>query len=532
MIISTVLGKLKTSNGISDNPYNQSVIPTANSTAEKFILADYSPEKGAGITVAQSLTSMAQLIANTIEAYSAVIFLADRTKNMLTVGAYHTLSRDFVKNVLIPFGSGLIGWTAENKNRISVCPFENDSTTLLYYLVDQNLKSFISLPILNEREELLGVLACDSKKTYAFSKIVEKVLHDCAKQTAILIELHQQLSCLQNVTTPSRDSLASFLEDLRELDNEDDLLNQACQIPQDVIRHDALVVLTLSENGAGQNTYYSLSNNRQINHHLMEHVCRNKKMISNDKSVHVGPSRDSYRQSFLSVPFKFLSREAGSFNLLSANGEPFSTPQIKAMEQIAIVVGRELERIRLHDRFFESAGINGINSWKNFKAQGAVALKQLPQKTHSLIRIDFGNMLEVEHKLGIEGSLALIEKTTRLVEQLKRHDALACRVYGTRFFVLTEKSEAASFVARFQKLVEKISLKDLGINESFREKIFGKTPGALLLNGAVVYTAHAPRDGETLDELCSKIDQLALDIKTKKENEKETEVMEDARVWA
>ena len=532
MIINTVIGKLKTATGAINNSNGASNNSTINLTPEKVILSGYSPTQNSGITLTQSLTSMSQLIANTIEAYSAVIFLADRTTKNLTVGAYHTLSRDFVRNVIIPYGSGLIGWTAENKNRVSVCPFENDSTTLLYYLVNQNLKSFISLPILNEREELLGVLACDSKKTYAFSKIVEKVLHDCARQAAILIELHQQLSGYQNIITPSRDSLASFLEDLRKLDNEDDLLNQACQIPQDVIRHDALVVLTLSENGAGQNTYYSLSNNRQVNHHLMEHVCRNKKMISNDKSVHVGSSNDPYHQSFLSVPFRFLSREAGSFNLLSAASEPFSTPQIEALEQIAKVVGRELERIRLHDRFFESAGSNGITSWKNFKAQGMVALQQLPHRSQSLIRIDFENLHEVEHRLGIEGSLSLIEKATRLIEQLKRHDAIACRVYGTRFFILTEKSEAASFVARFQKLIEKISLKDLGLNESLREKIFGRTPGALLLNGTVVYTAHAPRDGETIAELCSRIDQLAIDIKAKKDTDKEPEVTEDARVWA
>ena len=106
----------------------------------------------------------------------------------------HTLSRDLIHTAEIPHGRGLVGWTAENKVRISVCPFEHDATTLRYYRSDQDLKSFLAVPILPrsggpQQETLLGVIACDSKKNYAFAKITEKILVDCSVQAANIIEL-------------------------------------------------------------------------------------------------------------------------------------------------------------------------------------------------------------------------------------------------------------------------------------------------------------------------------------------------------
>src|SRR5690606_36455841 len=71
-------------------------------------------------TLEQSLSSLTDLMANATEAFTSAIFVADITQKSLKVSAVHTLSRSFIDEATIKFGCGLIGWAAENKNRISV----------------------------------------------------------------------------------------------------------------------------------------------------------------------------------------------------------------------------------------------------------------------------------------------------------------------------------------------------------------------------------------------------------------------------
>ena len=116
---------------------------------------------------ANALTQLAQLVANITDSYTTAIFLtANSPQRILNLAAIHSLSRDTISDTSINFGSGLIGWAAENGVRISVCPFEHDATTLRCYTQDQALKSFIAVPTLDPASsEILGVISCDSKKS-------------------------------------------------------------------------------------------------------------------------------------------------------------------------------------------------------------------------------------------------------------------------------------------------------------------------------------------------------------------------------
>jgi len=97
-------------------------------------------------------------------------------------------------------GSGLIGWVANHGRSIHVSPFDRDSTTLGVYSSDQHLKSFIGVPIELPGSEsssgddaissgLRGVLTCDSKKSFAFSKLQGKLLEELASQISSTVQL-------------------------------------------------------------------------------------------------------------------------------------------------------------------------------------------------------------------------------------------------------------------------------------------------------------------------------------------------------
>lgn len=457
----------------------------------------------------ERLNQLAGLIANMTEAYSVVVFLAqdslsksgEQTRS-LSVEGVHTLSRDFVHGATIGFGRGLVGWTAENKVRISVCPFEHDAVTLGYYTQDQGLKSFIAVPIISEQDELLGVISCDSKKSYAFAKIAEKILIECATQAAGLIELvdraHIQAKTQRAIP---QDSLESTLSTLRGFDSEDALLTAVSKLPSELISRDALVVMTTQEGGVGSGKFYTSSSEERIGHRLFDLVCRHKKILCKDRSVHALPVDDIKNRSFLSIPFKVLEKEAGSLNLLSSPSQDFSTNEIIALEKVAVVLGRELERIRLRDLLGNKAELSGHLSWKHFLIRGKARLAEAQSRGQHLrlYRLELSNLNEVEEFGGIEIASAALHKILRLVEQIARPPAISCCLYGTAILILCERSEGERIILRLKRLIERIGVNDFlpdERNPSFKI-------GEMLLKGLKVGSSNFPEDVDTIPLLCA-----------------------------
>ncbi len=511
---------------------------------------------GLSAELAESLTHLARMIANVTESYTTAIFLCasggDSTaaapkQSLLKVAAYHTLSREFIESTQIQFGTGLVGWTAENGLRISVCPFEHDATPLLYYGVNQDLKSFIAVPIL-KGGTLFGVIACDSKKSYAYAKITEKVLLDCALQAAAMVEMYSRLEYLPENQNQTEDALEQFSNFIRNAETEDELLMRAANLPESIVRRDALVVVTSghpaladgldgmrmqvkgrrmdgspiggsvgagSQKG-GQARFYTpaLPSDRpgaamimsSVDPRLLELVHRHHRVAAGSRSVHALPVDDRLARSFLSVPFMMLGREAGSINLLSPPQESFKAQHIAAVERIATVVGREIERIRLREILPGYLDSSSMMSWRRFAAEANHRLKEsrngrLPL---SLIRFAFTNISDWESQSNIDEATEAFRNLITLVEQVKRNSALSCYLFGEQAVVLTETNEAEPTVRRLRRIIERSGLGptsgdiEMGLPTGVR---FSVRLSRAILAGLVTKVAHAPADGATIEEL-------------------------------
>lgn len=164
----------------------------------------------------QDLCRLARFGANVADAHSCFIFLpqtmlrdddtppsSDEAK-YITLAGYHSLSNDVIREAKLIRGNGLVGWVAKHHRSIHVSPFEHDSRTLGMYTLDQSLKSFIGIPIALEeqvaeyKDGSSGVLACDSRKSFAFSKLHGKLLEDLAREVSntILLLNHFQRKTL------------------------------------------------------------------------------------------------------------------------------------------------------------------------------------------------------------------------------------------------------------------------------------------------------------------------------------------------
>lgn len=170
------------------------------------------------VSLSEELDRLARFGANISEAHSCFIFLPITVLNSfasfapradspdLKLVGYHSLSQNVAVGCEISIGNGLIGWVAKNLQPIHVSPFERDSRVIGAYTQEQQLKSFIGVPIrftrrFDQRE--VGVLASDSRKSFAFSKIQIKWLEELAFEVARITELCSQAHSPQISSTGS-----------------------------------------------------------------------------------------------------------------------------------------------------------------------------------------------------------------------------------------------------------------------------------------------------------------------------------------
>ena len=242
------------------NMFTQSATENAVSPA----LGSAAPE-GGSLKGYSTLCRMARFGANLSDAHSCFVFFPSTVVGALEPGlvppqsspdglvlsGYHSLSPEVIPHCEVPRASGLIGWVASHSRAIHVSPFELDSRTLGIYATDQQLKSFIGLPVVLQDpydmlgsagippEHLTGVLACDSKKSFAFSKLQGKLLEDLSREiaasVALLIEqqgrAHPDVawhSFLRRATELSRSISIGSLEIVRIVPNNFGLLERTC----------------------------------------------------------------------------------------------------------------------------------------------------------------------------------------------------------------------------------------------------------------------------------------------------------------
>ncbi len=160
----------------------------------------YSSE--ASSVLRRDLTRLANFGANLADAHSCCILLpahlpqTEGNGRTLELYGVHSLSNDIVAGTKISVENGLIGWVAKHHRSIHVSPFEQSSSALGIYHEEHQLKSFIGIPIplpfltgWNRESGISGVIACDSKKSFAFSKIQGKLLEDLSQEVAYTTKL-------------------------------------------------------------------------------------------------------------------------------------------------------------------------------------------------------------------------------------------------------------------------------------------------------------------------------------------------------
>jgi GAF domain-containing protein len=123
-------------------------------------------------SVSRELNDITALLSNCLEAFTSALFVSDDS-GLLRLRAFHSLSKHIVPNAQFsPEDGGLIGWVAKSKQPLSIDHFDRNTKTLPYYQGEEDIKSFMALPL--KRGD--GVLSIDSKRQYVFTSKAQKLL--------------------------------------------------------------------------------------------------------------------------------------------------------------------------------------------------------------------------------------------------------------------------------------------------------------------------------------------------------------------
>jgi GGDEF domain-containing protein len=117
------------------------------------------------------------LLSNCLDAFTAALFLWDAHQQVLTLKTSHSLSKHLVTDAQFSLeNGGLISWVAKNNQVIAVDHFDRDGKTIPYYRSEENIKSFVAVPLPVSK----GVLCVDSKRQYVFTIKEQKLLQGFA----------------------------------------------------------------------------------------------------------------------------------------------------------------------------------------------------------------------------------------------------------------------------------------------------------------------------------------------------------------
>jgi signal transduction protein with GAF and PtsI domain len=147
------------------------------------------PAGPAPLEPSRDLRDAVELLADITEAFTAALFLRDRSGAHLRAVAWHTLSRSFRHDEPIQVGEGVVGYVAKHRVPVDVDRYEQGATATRLYRADEGIKAFLAMPVGE-----IGVLVVDTKARSVFGEREKKVVRDFARFMGHLV-LQQDTCC-------------------------------------------------------------------------------------------------------------------------------------------------------------------------------------------------------------------------------------------------------------------------------------------------------------------------------------------------
>ncbi|MFQ5892934.1 MAG: GAF domain-containing protein [Nitrospinota bacterium] len=253
------------------------------------------------MSIERDIDHLIKLIASVAEAFTAALFLPAQRNKTLTLAACHSLSPHIRDDCTIEVGSGLVGWVAANGEAIAVSDFKPETTTLGFYKVDEEIKSFLAVPV--PMGDGCGVLAVDSKRSYVFPPRMQKLMTLFADHVGRWLH-NSAVQALMVQNTSAIDHLLDVCDPLAQARNPAAVVEAAMACPLDLVGADGVAVALVDEGGGTCRVVRSdgetMPNCRELPVSLKQSLAG--WVIRNGKALALTECREYYSKTFVFSP--------------------------------------------------------------------------------------------------------------------------------------------------------------------------------------------------------------------------------------
>ena len=305
----------------------------------------------------------------------------------------------------IPFDKGICGWVADHRQSVIVADVTNDER---YLGGDVPMGSELTVPI-ELGETLLGVLNLESTQTQGFTSEDCKLLEALADQLAVAISNLERRERLEDFQKRLH-GVYSLSERLTQIDDLEDLCDQAVDLIHDNFPYDYVVLLTLE----GQQLVRRGFRSKLPEEELLEEnfrklsldqgitglaARRKSPVLINDVSTaaHYVPGHEDI-ESELAMPIVEADRVLGVLNIESTKRDAFSQDDQELLAALARQLGVAMRSIEHRNQFTqlneflrELNEIEGVDALLNRVLDRVIALLRPKAEGGSVMFYDEAN---------------------------------------------------------------------------------------------------------------------------------------------
>jgi len=464
----------------------------------------------------KELNNLIRLTSNVFDAFTAALFLVDESRSKLVLKAYHSLSRNIIKDAVIEFGHGLVGWVAQQGDNLSVAQFRHDTKTLQFYSIDEEIKSFLAVPVFLSGLE--GVLCIDSKKSYVFTPKMQKILTGFAEQFSLLIG-RSRIEELSDKNINDVTMIYDYIREMSSLDQAGKIIDCLLHISSRIISSDGSFIASFDKNETECKVVRSSSAMEEgfqgmtvsVKNSLAGWIIRNKKPLNtpnlsqdSSKTCFCSPQEPAvHARSFLGVPLQAGNRVQGVLGLIRKKDESFSHHDMQKAEIIASYASLALANAHLNEKWSRlefTDSLSGFYNQRFFEENiGNIlftASKRLDKLIFLLVRVN--HIEKIKERYGYGARDAVLKKIAEILNGFLKEEDAAVRHDEASFLLLLHKLDGEK-AGKVSGRIENIIDQTVFIHED-------KEIHTTVSTGISVY----PTDGNAKKELLEKAEILAI----------------------
>lgn len=137
--------------------------------------------------IADLLSSVVFFMSKNFKSFSSLGFTYDPQHQIFHLNSFQSKSMHIIRDCAIALGSGIVGKIGTEKRSFMTGDIRVYNSEILYYSTAEQVNSILAVPIISEKNELLGTLVLDSLDKQAFKDQDKETLKRFSSLAAALI---------------------------------------------------------------------------------------------------------------------------------------------------------------------------------------------------------------------------------------------------------------------------------------------------------------------------------------------------------